>query len=258
MEKKERKVFLPALGILEEEEKEGEREFERNTRKDEATATAAVEGEECCHADDAQRCSSQTKDLQNGKMLPSIQSIVTFRFFNQTIFLKQDIHSCGGTRQNRYALSVQAHASFDSFSSSSFAVGHLWRSSTILLRYLENEAMFLPDGTRNDELLGDVIYGETMARAACIKEVPTSHFCGKRVLELGSGTGLLGISLSKAGSYGHRYSDDELACSSFITFVGASVVLTDMKNLLPLLHSNVELNGLFGINDSIQVKELFW
>lgn len=49
----------------------------------------------------------------------------------------------------------------------------------------------------------------------------SGHWKGKRVLELGSGTGLLGISLAT---------------------MGALTMCTDLPELLPLLRSNVELN----------------
>ncbi|TFJ85459.1 hypothetical protein NSK_002969 [Nannochloropsis salina CCMP1776] len=50
------------------------------------------------------------------------------------------------------------------------------------------------------------------------KEFPPGHFQGARVLELGSGTGLVGITL---------------------TLLGAQVVLTDLPAFLPLLRNNV-------------------
>jgi len=84
--------------------------------------------------------------------------------------------------------------------------GHLWRCATILLKYFENEKLF-----------------------------PKRFFEGKRILEVGAGTGLVGIALSK---------------------IGAIVTLTDLQFLLPLMNENIHLNNLSP--EQIQAKELCW
>jgi len=202
LHKKERKVFLSALGILEEEEEE-KKENKSVEKRD--------------------------KDLENGKLLPSVQSTITLQFFNQNISLRQDTHSCGG---------------------------HLWRSATVLLRYLENDQVFLQDGRMNTELLrkasnntqsNDSSFFDFFCKpsskltdfSSSSSSSYSNHFVGKNILELGAGTGLLGIALAKAG---------------------ASVMLTDMKSLLPLLQENVHLNEFDNSNrdKSIRVQELFW
>src|SRR5690349_19187909 len=67
--------------------------------------------------------------------------------------------------------------------------GYVWRAAAVLIRYLENKKVF-----------------------------PEGHFHQKRVLELGAGTGLVGIALLQAG---------------------ASVILTDQEVALELLKQNV-------------------
>ncbi|KZW03902.1 hypothetical protein EXIGLDRAFT_715937 [Exidia glandulosa HHB12029] len=57
---------------------------------------------------------------------------------------------------------------------------------------------------------------------------------GKRVVELGSGTGLVGL---------------------IAGFLGADVAVTDQAQLLPLMRKNVALNGL---EENVRVTELDW
>lgn len=64
-----------------------------------------------------------------------------------------------------------------------------------------------------------------------------SDFVGKNVLELGSGTGLVGFSLA---------------------LCGAKVTLTDATELLPLLNTNFELNKKNLDNNVIGIKEVDW
>jgi len=56
------------------------------------------------------------------------------------------------------------------------------------------------------------------------------------VLELGSGTGLVGIALAA---------------------LGADVTITDLSTTIPILHKNVELNKS-QCKHEVQVKELYW
>ena len=67
-----------------------------------------------------------------------------------------------------------------------------------------------------------------------MEEFPAGHFKGKKVLELGAGTGVVGIVLG---------------------LLGAQVTLTDQAQLLPLLKENIELNK---VQHHVTVKELNW
>jgi predicted nicotinamide N-methyase len=69
------------------------------------------------------------------------------------------------------------------------------------------------------------------------KLTPISDLVGKNVLELGSGTGLVGFSLALAG---------------------ANVMLTDAPELLPLLSTNYELNKKNFTGSILGIKELDW
>ena len=64
---------------------------------------------------------------------------------------------------------------------------------------------------------------------------PNGHYKDKHIIELGAGTGLIGLFLAK---------------------VGANVVLTDQKSMVPLMEANVNVNDINPSN--IKVKELFW
>ena len=87
--------------------------------------------------------------------------------------------------------------------------GNLWHAALYMCHYFENKERF-----------------------------PEGFFNGKRVVDLGSGTGLVGICLRK---------------------LGADCVLTDLQNVLPLLRANVDEN--FGVGTSAAagvVEELQW
>lgn len=60
---------------------------------------------------------------------------------------------------------------------------------------------------------------------------------GKRILELGSGTGLVGIACSK---------------------LGANVTVTDLREALPFLSKNIDVNFDLNRNLAPEVKELKW
>eukprot|EP01102_Stenamoeba_stenopodia_P019397 TRINITY_DN7312_c0_g2_i1.p1 TRINITY_DN7312_c0_g2~~TRINITY_DN7312_c0_g2_i1.p1 ORF type:complete len:197 (-),score=79.65 TRINITY_DN7312_c0_g2_i1:27-578(-) len=90
--------------------------------------------------------------------------------------------------------------------------GYAWRAAAVLIKYLENRNVFA-EGVFKD----------------------------KRILEVGSGTGMVGIALSKAGG---------------------RMVLTDQKVALPLLQENNEINNNNNNNNSSSsssvVAELSW
>eukprot|EP01103_Thecamoeba_quadrilineata_P015278 TRINITY_DN4774_c0_g1_i1.p1 TRINITY_DN4774_c0_g1~~TRINITY_DN4774_c0_g1_i1.p1 ORF type:complete len:203 (+),score=33.81 TRINITY_DN4774_c0_g1_i1:3-611(+) len=83
--------------------------------------------------------------------------------------------------------------------------GFVWDASLVLAKFFEN-----------------------------VDEFPPTFFKNKRVLELGSGTGLIGIILA---------------------LLGAEVIVTDLKPLLPLIEKNINANVS---NSKIKVKELNW
>jgi nicotinamide N-methyltransferase len=82
----------------------------------------------------------------------------------------------------------------------------VWDSAVVLMKCFENSAIF-PEG--------------------CFK--------GKRVLEIGAGTGILGITTAKLGA--------------------ESVVLTDLGELVDALKANIALNGL---QDRATAQEYLW
>jgi hypothetical protein len=121
--------------------------------------------------------------------------------------------------------------------SSSISLGFLWRSALVLLDYLANRTIF-PDG----------------------------HFKGKNVLEVGAGTGIVGMvclccCCASIAIDRFFFSFESLI---FVCFLhdqkalgreGANVVLTDLQAMVPLLRENVHLNGL---DDCVSVKQLTW
>ena len=84
--------------------------------------------------------------------------------------------------------------------------GHIWRCATVIMDYFQNQDVF-----------------------------PGDHFRGKKVVEVGAGTGVTGIGLAMGG---------------------ANVTLTDQKHIVPLLEQNVLSNGL--TLDQVKVAELSW
>jgi len=91
--------------------------------------------------------------------------------------------------------------------------GGVWDSALVLVKYLTRAAAFTPE-----------------------------HFRGKRVLELGSGTGVCGLSLA---------------------FLGAKVTLTDVASHLPLIDDNIsfnvnESNGTNHLRKNIVVTDYSW
>jgi len=67
-----------------------------------------------------------------------------------------------------------------------------------------------------------------------IEDFPVGFFKNKKVIELGAGTGLVGLALSRLGS---------------------NVTLTDQKQMLPLLQHNAKLNNL---DTKVNVEEFNW
>lgn len=74
--------------------------------------------------------------------------------------------------------------------------------------------------------VGSTIWDAGLVLAKYLEHQTTQHkldLAGKRVIELGSGTGLVGISLSKMQP-------------------GCQILLTDKKELIPLLDHNIQIN----------------
>jgi len=67
-----------------------------------------------------------------------------------------------------------------------------------------------------------------------VEEFPIGYFTGKKIIELGAGTGCVGLVLSR---------------------LGGKVTLTDQKQMLPLLEHNTKLNNL---EHKVQVVEFNW
>eukprot|EP01117_Protostelium_nocturnum_P019301 TRINITY_DN8336_c0_g1_i1.p1 TRINITY_DN8336_c0_g1~~TRINITY_DN8336_c0_g1_i1.p1 ORF type:complete len:298 (-),score=104.39 TRINITY_DN8336_c0_g1_i1:211-1104(-) len=186
LEERERKVFSACLGLLQEDEDEESFLSTPDTLNGVPNAlnSNSEDLEGVTELDVNQVNKKRDKDSLNGKVLPTMESTASFSFAGQKVLLKQDTHSCGG---------------------------HLWRSATVLMTYLENKTVF-PD-----------------------KEDGISFWNGKKVIELGAGTGLLGIALAK---------------------IGAQVILTDQESLVPLMRENARLNGIQ--DQELLIEELWW
>ena len=102
------------------------------------------------------------------------------------------------------------------------------KSVTPRLKYIklplggELEIHTRPDGKD----VGNFLWGSVKPFVGTIlnnRVFPADFWVGKRVLELGAGTGAAGLALAKAGAH---------------------VTLSDLESLIPLLEENVEANGL--------------
>jgi len=84
-----------------------------------------------------------------------------------------------------------------------------------------------------------VFHGATLLSSHLFKCVPLETLRGKRVLELGAGTGLCGLTAA---------------------MMGADVTITDMGVLVPVLQANVEANekAVIEAGGSICAKEFLW
>lgn len=85
--------------------------------------------------------------------------------------------------------------------------GSVWDSSLILIHYFENTDDF-----------------------------PLNFFRGKRILELGAGTGIISIVLSKLSP--------------------SKIIVTDMEKMLPLINENLKKNNCS--DNIVEAKQLLW
>ncbi|CAJ0569791.1 unnamed protein product, partial [Mesorhabditis spiculigera] len=87
-----------------------------------------------------------------------------------------------------------------------------------------------------DTDVGGVIWDSALVAIAYIDK-NRSRFAGKRVLELGAGTGACGLALSS---------------------IGANVVCTDLRERLPLIEQNWKINEHLLKDGSFECRELDW
>mmetsp|Transcript_92245 Transcript_92245/g.192908 ORF Transcript_92245/g.192908 Transcript_92245/m.192908 type:complete len:474 (+) Transcript_92245:80-1501(+) len=87
----------------------------------------------------------------------------------------------------------------------------------------------------NEDATGHVVWPSAHSMSAHLCEHP-ELVRGKKVVELGAGTGLVGFVAAALGA--------------------REVILTDLPSTLPLLHSNVQRNS--ALQSSVSVKELPW
>ena len=91
-----------------------------------------------------------------------------------------------------------------------------------------------------------------MKRQVLSEYVVRRGMTGKTVLELGSGTGLVGIAAAKAGA-GRVFITDQAYVILHSPWGGVDGSLRSV--LLPIMRSNVELNELSPL---VQAEELNW
>ncbi|GAX73872.1 hypothetical protein CEUSTIGMA_g1322.t1 [Chlamydomonas eustigma] len=91
--------------------------------------------------------------------------------------------------------------------------------------------------------VGACLWEGELFLAAYLATLPVHRFIGARVIELGSGPGLIGLMLAK---------------------LGAKVIITDIQKVLSLAEHNVKLNGLLveqrrgAVSGYAEVQELEW
>lgn len=102
----------------------------------------------------------------------------------------------------------------------------------------------LPNALNASRLgVGACLWEGELLLANYLGHQPQHKFMGSRVVELGSGPGLIGLLLAK---------------------LGAKVVITDIPKVLPLIEENVALNGLDTASKhgketgTVEVEELEW
>jgi protein N-lysine methyltransferase METTL21D len=98
--------------------------------------------------------------------------------------------------------------------------------------------LIIKQNLENDIEHGGSVWDAAIVLAKYFETFPKDYFLNKKILELGSGNGYLGIVLS---------------------ILGANVIMTDRKNLLPLIEENVKINQMENlIGKSIFIKECEW
>ncbi|KAK9386327.1 putative methyltransferase-domain-containing protein [Lipomyces mesembrius] len=106
--------------------------------------------------------------------------------------------------------------------------GKVWPAGELLSRYLI--------GARENEkyIANEVVWKESAKRKI-------------RIIELGSGTGLVGLALGNAYNLAAR--------SSAVEDTGLDIIVTDQANMLSLMADNIELNDLQG---TVSAEVLDW
>lgn len=94
------------------------------------------------------------------------------------------------------------------------------------LTLTQSPTTYAPDVTRDPGDTGTTIWDGALVLAAAVAAHPAATVAGRRVVELGSGCGLVGVVAAKAGA--------------------AATVLTDLHSVLPLLRQNVRRNAPYG------------
>jgi len=88
---------------------------------------------------------------------------------------------------------------------------------------------------------------------------PKNHFISKNLIELGAGTGRFGVILTDRMMFRLISFMSKGLVSITAAALGANVIATDMKEILPLLMYNIQQNEKkFRSKLNIHIKELTW